>query len=303
MKRLIVTAIAVAGALVALAADTGKTFITLKEAGASISKAVSDAETMQKTMSSLSNADQVAFVAQVNKAIAGMSGSAERKTAAYLAAAEAALKAAAKSGNLLPVLAEIFATVPPGSLTVLQERFAAELFNRAGNSSRTYTDAQVLESSKKVMSVIHAATSKVDQTEVRDALAIAMLVNASNGTPKNLAADLISVVATDATRGRMTELVMAAIAGKYAEVVPDDEEQPVPNPIQVLRFRDAQLIDALEGDINDSLTRKGFFTTPLIEQLFELDEMDPTAIDNEGARPLSDGDARFNPDAYQGQSR
>ena len=140
MKKLImVIVMALAGTLVAQDKS-----MTLADARGKIGDVIADPASMTSIMQQLSAEDQTAFLADVNAAIAKMPGSTDEKTQKFLDVDTAALKGA-KEGNLPTLVAEVFATVPPNSLTVINERFAADLFNRAADPSKTYTDERYLE--------------------------------------------------------------------------------------------------------------------------------------------------------------
>ena len=88
------------------------------DARGKIGDIISDPASMTSVMKQLAAADQASFLADVNAAIAKMPGSPEEKTSKYLDVNTAALKGAQK-GNLATLVAEVFATVPPESLTAL----------------------------------------------------------------------------------------------------------------------------------------------------------------------------------------
>ena len=171
----------------------GKT-MPLAEARKQIDAVISGKVSMALLIKQLTAEDQVSFLADVNKAIADMPASIEEKTAKYLNLNHAALAAAKGSGNVQALLAETFATVPPESLTVLNERFAVDLFNRTSGSGESYTDAQYAEITLKMMEVINKRTAETDNGSTRSAFAILMFLRASNGTPEDLADKLIETL-------------------------------------------------------------------------------------------------------------
>ena len=104
------------------------------DARGKIGDIISDPASMTSVMKQLAAADQASFLADVNAAISKMPGSPEEKTSKFVAVNSAALKGAQK-GNLTTLVAEVFATVPPESLTAINEQFAAGMFNRAADPS------------------------------------------------------------------------------------------------------------------------------------------------------------------------
>ena len=195
MKKLImVIVMALAGTLVAQDKS-----MTLADARGKIGDVIADPASMTSIMQQLSAEDQTAFLADVNAAIAKMPGSTDEKTQKFLDVDTAALKGA-KEGNLPTLVAEVFATVPPNSLTVINERFAADLFNRAADPSKTYTDERYTEIAKDLLAKVQDRTATADNAGVRDTFAILMLIRASNGSPADLRDTLVDSLRDPATK-------------------------------------------------------------------------------------------------------
>ena len=183
--------------------------LTLVEARAKIGAAVNDAKVMAETTAALNAADQVAFLRQVNEAIGKMPGSDSERTAKFYAANKAALTNA-KKGNLSDMLAETFATVSPEALTVINERFAQELFSRSAGSG--LTDAQFEKIAKTNMAKIEKRTAGESDADARNTFAILMFVRASKGSPANLPDTLVDGLANAAARQTAkTEWIPAAL--------------------------------------------------------------------------------------------
>ena len=140
---------------------------------------------MKEIMKRLSAEDQKKFLADVNKAIGDMPASVEEKTAKFLNINHAALTAAQK-GNAVALLAEVFATVPPEALTVINERFAQDLLNRAANPNVTYTDEQFTKIATETMKAINERTEETDNGSTRSTFAILTFLRASNMTGEPL---------------------------------------------------------------------------------------------------------------------
>ena len=179
-KLLMVIAMALAGTLVAQDKAT-----TLADARGKIGDVIADPASITAVMKQLSAADQTAYLAEVNAAISKMPGSTDEKTQKFLDVDTAALKGA-KEGNLTTLVAEVFATVPPNSLTVINERFAQDLFNRNADPSKTYTDGQYTAIAKSVLDKVQDRTATADNAGVRNTFAILMLIRASEGSPADL---------------------------------------------------------------------------------------------------------------------
>lgn len=189
--------------------------ISIQEARSQIGAAIGDSAKMTEIVKSLSSSDQVQFLADVNAAIDKMPGSVEAKTAKYLNANRAALKGANK-GNHSALIAEMFATVPLESLTVINERFAADLFNRAANPGG-YTDEQFAKIATGLQSKVSDRVSGAENAAQRGAFAALMLIRASNGSPTDLAANLIAMLPESARETASKEWIPAAMGSDGQE--------------------------------------------------------------------------------------
>lgn len=205
MKKVILTVMMAVAAFATVSAQSSvdqptssKGAMALADARGQID-AVVNAESpalMKEIMGKLSAEDQLKFLADVNKAIADLPASVEEKTAKYLNLNHAAVKAA-KKNNVMAVLAEVFATVPPEALTVVCERFAVDLINRSSDPNVTYTDKQFTDIAVALMKKINERTGETDNGSARSAFAIVMLLKASNGTIPDLADALIDTLPHD----------------------------------------------------------------------------------------------------------
>ena len=195
-KLLMVITMAMASALVAQAQD--KT-MSSADARGKIGDIISNPSAMTSVMKQLAAADQASFLADVNAAISKMPGSPEEKTSKFVQVNSAALKGAQK-GNLTALVAEVFATVPPESLTAINEQFAAGMFNRAADPSRTYTDDEYKQTALKLLDKVQERNATADNAGVRNTFAILMLLRASNGTPADLRDTLVGALKDEETR-------------------------------------------------------------------------------------------------------
>ena len=163
----------------------GKAQMSLADARGKIDQAIESPELMKEIMQQLSAEDQKQFLTDVNKAIGDMPASIEEKTAKFLNINHAAVTAAQK-GNTVALLAEVFATVPPEALTVINERFAQDLLNRAANPNVTYTDEQYTKIAVEAMKTINERTEETDNGSTRSTFAILTFLRASNMTGDSL---------------------------------------------------------------------------------------------------------------------
>lgn len=195
MKKLALMALAVMAIGGAIAQE-----VALATARSQITQAVDSADVMAQLMQGLSAQDQVKFLSEVNAAIEKMPASNNEKAAKYLAVNKAALQNA-KKGNLATLMAEMFATLPPEHLTILNERVASDLLKRTPGR---YTDEQYVDISKTSLATIRDRLRTANNPEVRETFAILMFVNASNGTP----ADLANTLAADMPHAEAKEMAM-----------------------------------------------------------------------------------------------
>ena len=228
--------------------------LSLAEARGKIGEAVVNPSVMTSTVKQLSAADQKSFLADCNEAVGKMPGSAESKAATYLAVNRAALKGAAK-GNLSDMLAEVFATVPPESLTVVNERFAADLFNRAANPAETFTDERFVNIAQSVMTSVTNRMVKTDGAAVRDTFAILMLLRASNGTPADLASTLAAYLPEDARKVALGEWIPEAMSERrnYDPMLGVADSGVMPNASVVLQIAGPQKLEMMLSDLNSGI--------------------------------------------------
>jgi hypothetical protein len=177
---------------------------------AKVGDCAQDPALLKQTISQLSAADQTAFLAEVNDAISKMPGSDEVKAAKFLDANRAAVSGATAS-NRSAVLAEVFATVPPEYLTVVNENFASDLFNRNANPSRPFTDQEFVELSTNTMAIIVARCASAENSAVRDTFAALMFERASGGSPSDLRDALVSTLPESAQESARSEWIPAAM--------------------------------------------------------------------------------------------
>ena len=312
MKRMLLLALMALGGLPlqSWSAEnaTEKGALPLAEARGQIDKIVNAASgaEMAAVVSRLSAADQRLFLADVNKAIGDLPGSIEERTAKYLNINHAAVKGARK-GNAMALLAEVFATVPPEALTVINERFASDLLNRSANPAVTYSDAQFTNIAVRLMKVVHERLAESDNASARSAFAIIMLIRASNGSPADLADALIGMLSDkDAREMARTEWIPSALGlnGReqgYEPLLASADAGRRPDLNFVLVIAGPQHLDALLQDLTGKNTDPmSFMSTrtpvldavrnPLLTQDGALDGRPELAVPRpQDPRPLPQG--------------
>ena len=226
--------------------------MSLADARAQIGACVADSAKMTEVMKQVSAADQAALLADVNEAISKMRGSNEAKTAAYLNANKAALRGAAK-GNVATLLAEVYATVAPEALPILSEAIATDLLSRTADPTKTYTDEQFVTIAETVMKSVNARLASAENGAARATFAIAMLVQASGGTPADLADKLIETLPEASRETARKEWLPGATAKGEKNYEPllegADAQTSAPAPITVYRLAGPQILDALLGEL------------------------------------------------------
>lgn len=225
--------------------------ISLADARAQIGDCISDPAKMTSVMKQVPAAEQAALLADVNEAISKMRGSNEAKAAAYLNANKAALRGAAK-GNVATLLAEVYATVAPEALPIVSESIASDLMSRTADPTKTYTDEQFTRIAETVMKNVNERLGSVESGAARAAFAIAMLVEASGGTPADLTDRLINMLPEASREAARNEWIPAA-KGEDKNYEPllgaADAQTAAPAPVVVLRLAGPQVIDALLADV------------------------------------------------------
>lgn len=260
MKKL-VTLLVMACAAVAYAADAK---MSLADAKARIGDIIqSKTNALTGVMKELSAEDQAAFLQAVNATIAELPASTEEKTTKYVALDRQALEGAAQ-GNLAALVAEVFATVPPESLTVVNERFASELFNRAADVEHTYTDEQFTDLAKSTLAKVNERCEKEDNSSVRETFAILMMLRASNGTPENLADTLVAMLPSAEARGMAKDGWINPAMGKGQEKTYDpllgvSGQGSAPDLTTVFTLLGPEAVNAVLADLdaNSTAFRKG----------------------------------------------
>ena len=309
-KLLMVITMAMASALVAQ--DKA---MSSADARGKIGDIISNPSTMTSVMKQLAAADQASFLADVNAAISKMPGSPEEKTSKFVEVNSAALKGAQK-GNLTALVAEVFATVPPESLTAINEQFASGMLNRAADPSKTYTDDQYIEISTNLLAKVQERNATADNAGVRNTFAILMLLRASNGSPADLRDTLVGALKDAETRNLAQNNWLSPALGQGQEKsydpmlgAADAGKQPDLNMVLIVP---SAATDALLADLASdcSVADASSSVTALIAPAFG----DPNTLDiSEGATlspnvdlsriPRSmDPSAKYNPGNDRGSS-
>ena len=155
-----------------------------------INSAVDAPAVMADVMKSLSASNQVTFLGDVNTAISRIPGSAESRTAMFLNVDSAALRSA-ESGNLLNLIAEVFATVQISALPALCECFSENLFSR---DYHMISDEEYVAAVRRVMNAVNARVSKCCDGDVRSAFVAFMFIKASSASNDVIFKSIVDMV-------------------------------------------------------------------------------------------------------------
>ena len=243
MKKLIMAIVAVAGAMV-LSAQMPRS-----EWHAKVGDCALDPEALKATISQLSSEDKTAFLAEVNAAIEKMPGSDEVKAAKFLAANRAAV-AGAGSADRAAVLAEVYATVPPEALTVINEEFAKNEFARPP----TMTEDEFTNVVAQTMKQIVQRTSSAESGGVRAGFAGLMFVraagDAAGATSDIVVSSLPSDVQGDARNSWLpSALGQGGQSPSYDSMLAPAQAGDEPNHAVVVSLSPAQTIDSMLLDL------------------------------------------------------
>lgn len=261
---------------------------------------------LKQVIGQLSASDQTAFLAEVNAAITSMPGSGDTKAAAFLAANRAAVTGASKEARL-DVLAEVFATVPPEYLTVINESFASDLFNRSASKSRQFTDPEYIELSSNAIVRVSERCKSAENGNVRSTFAALMFVRASGeNVPANLVNSLTGAMAGQGDIAKNewipAALGMNGVEKSYdpmlgASSAGDEPTLPVLKGISVGDIRESLLAD-LSGF--DSGFDSGTGTASALTDNTNVLIQDPTGIGvNQIPRDAARDPRGYRPDGYE----
>lgn len=268
--------IAIMVAALASTALSGAWALSLADAAAGIGDAINNPSAITEAVKQLSSSDKTAYLAKVNEAIAKLPGSEDEKAAKYLEANTAAMKAmkGAAKEETLAMLAEVYATVPPEALTLVNESFASTLFSRsAGNVS----DEAMKNIALEAMDVIKARNAGNDNESVRDGFAILMFIRASGGSPADLRQALTDTLPSQEAREVAATEWFPAALGEGRE----KSYEPMLAVANVVKYHETNDLLALAGD--------NIFNGSLLADLASANGVfsDIYADDRHGANPYS----------------
>ena len=250
MKRILMAMIVLAGAMV-LSADMPRS-----EWHAKVGDCALDPNALKDTISQLSSEDKTAFLAEVNAAIDKMPGSAESKAAKFLAANRAAV-AGAGTADRAAVLAEVYATVPPEALTVINEEFAKNEFARPS----TMTDDEFTSIAAQTMQKITQRTATAEAGAVRAGFAGLMFIrtagSATDAVTDAVVASLPSESQGDAKNSWFPSALGKDGAATYDPMLGAAQAGDEPNHAIVVNITQPQTVDSMLADLQAGATTVG----------------------------------------------
>ena len=248
MKKILMAMVAVAGAFL-LSAEMPRS-----EWHAKVGDCAQDPNMLKETISQLSSADKTAFLAEVNAAIDKMPGSTDVKAAKFLAANRAAV-AGAGAADRADVLAEVYATVPPEALTIINEEFAKNEFARPA----TMTEDDFTNVVAQTMTKINQRTASAESGAVRAAFAGLMFIRAAGGSAGVTTDVVVSSLPSDVQGDARNSWFPSALAENpsYDPILAPAQAGDEPNLQVVLDISPSQRVDSMLGDLQAGKTDPG----------------------------------------------
>lgn len=309
----------------------------LQAARTRIDAAAKDPKVMESVMKTLNAKDQITFVAEVNAAIADMTGSAEEKSVMAVNTTKAALRAAT-AGNTANVLAEVFATAPVETLGAISESVGEDLKRSSDNTASGMNNADYAKVAEAVVKKIAERSQDSSDSDVRSAFGVAMMTKASEVSASEVGAmvDTLSTAAgiqseqvVEDVKSDITAAAETGTQSNYETLISNADtttsvssetstataESAAPAVTLVLSFTGPQQVDALVSDIAASVTVDGKTSTPILDnayggtadtQMYNNTSTTPattsdTAEVTPGDNNTETGGAPWSPTGYVGQ--
>jgi hypothetical protein len=242
MKKSMVAILSVLAAAVVFAA------MPRSEWHAKVGECALDPVVLKATISKLSSEDKKAFLAEVNEAISKMPGSPEAKAAQFLAINRAAV-AGAGSADRLAVLAEVFATVPTESLTVINEEFAKNEFSRP----ETMSSEQYTKIVSAAMEKIAERCALAESGAVRSAFAGIMFVSAAGDAADAAQAAVVASLPAESRLEARNNWIPAALGKEqpksYDSMLGAAQAGEEPDHSSVIAIDSNQIVESMLADL------------------------------------------------------
>lgn len=222
---------------------------------AKVGECALDPVALKSTISQLSSEDKTAFIAEVNEAISKMPGSAEVKAAQFLAANRAAVRGVGPTDRGA-ALCEIYATVPPESLTVINEEFAKFEFSR----SSTMGDAQFMNIVSNAMSRIAQRCASAESGALRTCFAGLMFIRAAGNSADSAMSAVIAALPAESQAEARNTWIPAAL-GKdqsqtYDPMLAAAQVGEEPDHVTVIGIYSQQIVESMLADLQAGVLPK-----------------------------------------------
>lgn len=215
---------------------------------AKVGECALDPAALKATISQLSSKDKTVFIAEVNEAISKMPGSAEVKSAQFLAANRAAVRAVG-SKDRAAALSEIYATVPPESLTVVNEEFAKSEFSR----SSTMGDAQFLNIVSNAMSRIAQRCASAESGALRTCFAGLMFIRAAGNSTDAAVNAVVAALPVESQREARDNWIPSALGNgqvqSYDPMLAAAQAGEEPDHATVIGVYSQQIVESMLADL------------------------------------------------------
>ena len=223
---------------------------------AKVGECALDPVTFKATIAQVSSSDKAALLAEVNEAISKMPGSSEVKAAQFLVANRAAV-AGAGPADRAAVLSEMFATVPPEALAVINEEFAKNEFSRTASM----TDGHFTNIVAVAMSKIVQRCSSAESGAVRAAFAGLMFVRAAGTAADSALAISIAALPNESRDEASNSWYPAALgrnqASSYDPMLAASQAGEEPDHATVIGIYSQQIVESMLADLQAGVLPSG----------------------------------------------
>jgi len=222
---------------------------------AKVGECALDPVVLKATISQLSSKDKTAFIAEVNEAISKMPGSSEVKAAQFLAANRAAVRGVG-SADRGAALAEVYATVPPESLTVINEEFAKSEFSR----SSTMGDARFMNIVSNAMVRIAQRCASAESGALRTCFAGLMFIRVAGASAVDAQNAVIAALPTESQAEARNTWIPSAL-GKdqpqsYDPMLAAAQAGEEPDHVTVIGIYSQQIVESMLADLQAGVLPK-----------------------------------------------
>lgn len=247
----------ISAVFLALIAMTLSAQMPRSEWHAKVGECALDPAALKATISQLSSSDKAAFIAEVNEAMSKMPGSIEVKAAQILAANRAAVRGVGPADRGA-ALSEIFATVPPEYLTVINEEFAKSEFSRTS----VMGDAQFINIVSNAMSRIAQRCASAESGALRACFAGLMFIRSAGDSAAEAALNAVIAALPIESRQEARNTWIPAALGKgqvqsYDPMLAAAQAGEEPEHATVIGIYSQQIVESMLADLQAGVLPRG----------------------------------------------